>query len=244
MCGCRGATPPPSAFRGRTATPSWRFRNTPSLQGNRHEPAIRFCRAHPRRPSVASLCAVAHGAAAQPPRRSRWATQPPAVTLSASATASVPNDRMLAWMRAEADNADAAAAANSVNTRMGKALARAKATKGVDASTSGYSSYQITEKNQPSRWRVAQTLEARGQRLRGIVRTDFAVAGRRRPGRRRDAVLRQRRRAREGGGSADPAGDQGVAGARDGSRARIRIRRLARGQGRDPDRRLRPPATA
>jgi predicted secreted protein len=42
---------------------------------------------------------------------------------------------------------------------MGKAVARAKATKGVDAATSGYSSYQVTEKNQPARWRVAQTLK-------------------------------------------------------------------------------------
>jgi predicted secreted protein len=84
---------------------------------------------------------------------------PPSVNVSASATASVPNDRMLAWLRAESDNADPAAAANVVNTRMGKALARARATKGVEAATSGYSSTQITEKNQPSRWRVSQSLK-------------------------------------------------------------------------------------
>jgi predicted secreted protein len=97
--------------------------------------------------------------AAQPAPPFAMAPPPPAVTLSASATASVPNDRMLAWMRAESDHADAAAAASVVNTRMGNALARAKATKGVDASTSGYSSFQITDKNQPTRWRVAQTLK-------------------------------------------------------------------------------------
>ena len=45
---------------------------------------------------------------------------------------------------------------------MGKALARARAAKGVEASTSGYSSYQIAEKNQPARWRVAQTLKLEG----------------------------------------------------------------------------------
>ena len=95
------------------------------------------------------------------------APSPPAVTLSASATASVANDRMVASLRAESDNADPAAAANVVNTRMGKALARAKATKGVDASTSGYSSYQVTEKNQAARWRVAQTLK--------LESTDFAA---------------------------------------------------------------------
>ncbi len=111
---------------------------------------------------VASLLLVACGAAAQlapPPSAAALAS---AVTVSASATASVPNDRMQAWLRAESDNADAAAAANVVNSRMGKALARARAVKGVDAATSGYSSYQITEKNQPSRWRVAQTLKLEG----------------------------------------------------------------------------------
>ena len=107
---------------------------------------------------VACLAVVAQ-VAAQPVPTFTMAPPPPAVTLSASATASVPNDRMLAWMRAESDHADPAAAANVVNTRMGKAIALAKATKGVDASTSGYSSFQITEKNQPARWRVAQTLK-------------------------------------------------------------------------------------
>jgi len=105
-----------------------------------------------------ALFAVAAQVAAQPAPPPVM-SPPPIVTLSASATASIPNDRMLAWMRVETDNADAAAAANVVNTRMSKALSRAKATQGVDAATSGYSSFQITEKNQPARWRVAQTLK-------------------------------------------------------------------------------------
>ena len=109
--------------------------------------------------SIALLIAVAQ-AAAQPAHQ--YAPSPSSVSLSASATASIPNDRMLAWMRAEADNADPAAAANVVNTRMAKALALAKAAKGVEASTSGYSSNQVTEKNQPARWRVAQTLKLEG----------------------------------------------------------------------------------
>jgi predicted secreted protein len=121
---------------------------------------------------LASLCVVAHGAAAQLAPPPSMAASPSAVTVSASATASVPNDRMQAWLRAESDNADASAAASVVNARMGKALARARATKGVDASTTGYSSYQITEKNQPSRWRVAQTLKLEGSdfaALSGLV---------------------------------------------------------------------------
>lgn len=98
--------------------------------------------------------------------------RPPSVTLSAAATASVPNDRMQAWLRAESENADPAAAASVVNTRMAKALARAKATAGVEASTSGYSSFQVTDKNQATRWRVAQTLKLEGSdfaALSGLV---------------------------------------------------------------------------
>src|SRR2546427_367410 len=68
------------------------------------------------------------------------------------------NDRMSAHLRVEVDNPDAVAAGNEVNTRMGKALARAKAVRGVEAATTGYSSYQYSERNQPIRWRVAQTL--------------------------------------------------------------------------------------
>jgi predicted secreted protein len=86
----------------------------------------------------------------------------PVVTLTASTTTSVPNDRMYAWLRAEADNVDPARAAADVNARMGKALARARAVAGVEVSTTGYSSYQVAEKNQPSRWRVSQTLNLEG----------------------------------------------------------------------------------
>ena len=109
-----------------------------------------------------AMLAVAAQVAAQPVPPAGMPPRPPAVTLSASATASVPNDRMLAWMRAEADNADAATAAGVVNSRMAKALALARGTKGIEASTSGYSSHQITDKNQPPRWRVAQTLKLEG----------------------------------------------------------------------------------
>lgn len=86
----------------------------------------------------------------------------PVITLTAAATATVPNDKMYAWLRAEYDNVDPARAAAEVNARMGKALARARANKGIDAETSGYSSYQITEKGQPARWRVTQTLALEG----------------------------------------------------------------------------------
>ncbi len=110
----------------------------------------------------ASCIAATPIASAQPMGPSNFPSRPSTVTLSAAATASVPNDRMHASLRAESDNSDAAAAANAVNMRMGKALARARATAGVEASTTGYSSFQVADKNQVTRWRVAQTLKLEG----------------------------------------------------------------------------------
>ncbi|HEX9301151.1 MAG TPA: SIMPL domain-containing protein [Casimicrobiaceae bacterium] len=85
----------------------------------------------------------------------------PVVTVSASASASVATDRLQAWLRAEAESADPATAANQVNTAMAKALARVKGVPTVKAQTSGYSTQQIGEKR-PTRWRVAQTLTVEG----------------------------------------------------------------------------------
>ncbi len=92
-----------------------------------------------------------------------WAADPvtpatPTVSVSASATTSVANDRMFAWLRAEADNADPAKAAADVNARIGKAIARAKGTAGVEVTTSGYTSYQFTDKANVTRWRVQQSI--------------------------------------------------------------------------------------
>ncbi len=109
---------------------------------------------------VVAVAPIARAADAPPPVA-------PVITVSAAATASIANDRVYAWLRAETDNTDPAKAAADVNGRMAKALARAKAVAGIDAATSGYSSYQVTDKNQPTRWRVAQTLTLEG--------TDFAA---------------------------------------------------------------------
>jgi predicted secreted protein len=86
-------------------------------------------------------------------------TPQPVVTLTASATGSIANDRMHAYLRAEADNADANVASSEVNARMGKALARAKAVAGVDVATTGYTTWQVNEPNRPPRWRVTQSLK-------------------------------------------------------------------------------------
>jgi predicted secreted protein len=106
---------------------------------------------------IAALAAAADAAVAQTVVDGAPTPQP-VVGLSASATGSIANDRMHAILRAEAENADATIAANDVNARMGRALARAKATAGVDASTTGYTTYQVSEPNRPPRWRVTQSL--------------------------------------------------------------------------------------
>jgi predicted secreted protein len=82
----------------------------------------------------------------------------PVVTVSAAATASVATDRVQAWLRAEAESADPAAAAREVNAAMGKAIARAKTVSVVKAATSGYATQQVLDKGKSSRWRVGQTL--------------------------------------------------------------------------------------
>ena len=81
-----------------------------------------------------------------------------AVTVSASSTVTVQNDRLQAWLRTEAESANPAAAASQVNTAMAKALASAKAYPVVKVATAGYSTQQVSDKQKPSRWRVVQTL--------------------------------------------------------------------------------------
>lgn len=92
----------------------------------------------------------------------------PVVTLSASATTSIANDRMRALLRAEADDANPATAAGVVNARMAQALARAKAARGIDASTAGYSTFQVGEKGD-MRWRVSQSLALESPDFAGLA---------------------------------------------------------------------------
>jgi predicted secreted protein len=88
------------------------------------------------------------------------AAAPPqsAVTVSASSTVTVQNDRLQAWLRAEAENANPAAAASQVNAAIAKALASAKAYPAIKVATAGYSTQQISDKQKPNRWRVVQSL--------------------------------------------------------------------------------------
>jgi predicted secreted protein len=93
---------------------------------------------------------------------------PPTVTVSASSTATVTNDRLLAWLRAEAENTSAAAAASQVNATVAKALATAKAYPAIKVASAGYSTYQVGEQNKPPRWHVSQSIS--------LDATDFTAA--------------------------------------------------------------------
>ncbi|MEO6929281.1 MAG: SIMPL domain-containing protein [Casimicrobiaceae bacterium] len=91
----------------------------------------------------------------------------PSVNVSASASVTLPNDRMHAWLRTEAESVNAAAAAGEVNGRMGRVLNKLKALPAIDVASSGYSSDAIVDKGKPTRWRVSQSVT--------LGSADFAV---------------------------------------------------------------------
>ena len=70
----------------------------------------------------------------------------------------MPNDRLQAWLRAEAEDQSPAAASSQTNALIAKALAEAKLHPAVKVATAGYSTQQIAEKGKPTRWRVTQTI--------------------------------------------------------------------------------------
>src|SRR3989441_2696264 len=88
--------------------------------------------------------------------------QQPAVTVTASATATIANDRLQAWLRAEAENASAGTAASQVNATIAKALAEAKGYPSIKVATAGYSTQQVSDKVKAQRWRVVQTISVDG----------------------------------------------------------------------------------
>ncbi len=108
--------------------------------------------------AVAAGVLIAAAAAGTLHAQAPAALAPSAVAVSASSTVTVQNDRLQAWLRVEAENASPAAAASQVNAAIAKALASAKAYPAVKVATAGYSTQQISDKQKPNRWRVAQSL--------------------------------------------------------------------------------------
>jgi predicted secreted protein len=112
----------------------------------------------PMRRAAAVALLVAAGATAGVACAQPAEPMQPIVTVSASATVTVTNDRLQAWLRAEAENPSPAAAASQVNAIITKALAGARSYPAVKLATAGYSTQQISEKGKPSRWHVAQAV--------------------------------------------------------------------------------------
>lgn len=112
----------------------------------------------PLAPTLALLlaAAVTMPAVAQAPTRDPLAAT---VNVTASATVTLPNNRMTAWLRAESENANAKTAAADVNARVTRALARIKGIPAITASSAGYGTDQVSDKGKPARWRVAQTIK-------------------------------------------------------------------------------------
>jgi len=115
------------------------------------------------RTTALRIAAIVTGCAAgalTDPAAAQMPMQPsqPTVTVSASATATVGNDRLQAWLRAEAENPSPAAAASQVNAVVAKALATARSYASVKVATAGYTTQQIVEKGKASRWRIDQTI--------------------------------------------------------------------------------------
>ena len=118
-----------------------------------------------RRLLAASACATASALAQVPAPGGPMVTVTqvpvsagPMVTVTGSAMATVANDRLQAWMRAEAESPSAATAASQVNAAIAKALTVAKSYASVKVATAGYFTQQVSDKAKAQRWHVAQSI--------------------------------------------------------------------------------------
>lgn len=105
------------------------------------------------------------------------------VSLSAQAEREVANDLLTAHLAAEAEGAEPAPLADSVNRTMQRALATALAYKSVKAQTGGYQTMPVYDKNRVLRWRVRQELRlesadlAAASELIGKLQASLVLAG-------------------------------------------------------------------
>jgi predicted secreted protein len=90
------------------------------------------------------------------------------VSLSAQTEREVANDLLAAGLAAEAEGADPAQLADSVNRSMQRALATALGYKSVKAQSGTYQTLPLYDKNRVLRWRVRQELR--------LESADFAAA--------------------------------------------------------------------
>lgn len=90
------------------------------------------------------------------------------VTLAAQAEREIANDLLTATLAAEAEGADPAPLADSVNRTMRRALELAREQRGIKVRSGAYQTYPVYDRNRVARWRVRQELR--------IESTDFAAA--------------------------------------------------------------------
>ncbi len=85
---------------------------------------------------------------------------PPMITVTGAATTSVPNDRLQAWLRAEADNASAAAAASTGQRadRQGARGRKGGSRRSKISTARDTRTQQINDRGKPTRWRVSQAI--------------------------------------------------------------------------------------
>jgi predicted secreted protein len=110
-------------------------------------------------PTVALFATAATAAALASAQMPPPAPQQPTVIVTGSAMTTVTNDRLQAWLRAEADDASPTAAASRVNAAVANALAMAKGYPSIKVATAGYSTYQT---GKPQRWHVVQSISLDG----------------------------------------------------------------------------------
>jgi len=105
------------------------------------------------------------------------------VSLNAQAEREVANDLLTATLFAEAEGADPAPLADSVNRTMQRALVAALGYKSVKTQSAGYQTIPVYDKNRVARWRVRQELRlesadvAAATELIGKLQGSLMVAG-------------------------------------------------------------------
>ncbi|HTP63136.1 MAG TPA: SIMPL domain-containing protein [Burkholderiales bacterium] len=105
------------------------------------------------------------------------------VSLNAQAEREIANDLLTATLAAEAEGADPAPLADSVNRAMQRALATALGYKSVKTQSAGYQTIPLYDKNRVARWRVRQELRlesadvAAATELIGKLQASLIVTG-------------------------------------------------------------------
>lgn len=113
---------------------------------------------------------AAQAAAAQASRAARALLEPPILSLSATASREVANDRMVVLLFAEREGRDAGAAQAAVNALMAPALERLKrADPAVELETSGWRTWPVSLDGQIKAWRSRASVRVQAAPSEGFA---------------------------------------------------------------------------